>query len=122
MACGQGSGRRLGIVGFFPRDAAFFKELEHDVHVRALPAQFFHEIFENRLHEGVIFRRDGVNRHVAEENRIGAHAQIMLHLTLNDLLARPAMLDDSVEPRVLLHRHLRGVTPKLIYKFVGFHE
>ena len=116
------AGRWLGVVRLFPRDAAFFEELQHDVHVRALSAQFFHEIFENRLHERVVFRRDGVDRHVAKENRVGAHAQVMLHLALNDLLTRPTMLDDAVEPRVLLHRHFRGVSPKLISKLIERHQ
>src|SRR5262245_7163207 len=90
--------------------------------MRALPAQLLHKIFENRLHERVIFCGHGVDRHVAKENRVGAHAQIMLHFALNYLFARPAVLDDAVEPGVLFHGDFGGITPEFLYEFVELHD
>src|ERR1044071_2395287 len=46
----------------------------------------------------------------------------MLDCTQNDLLARPTMLDNAVEPRMLLHGNFGGVTPQLFDKLIGIHE
>jgi hypothetical protein len=45
------------------------------------------------------------------KDRIGSNPQVMLDFTQNDLLATPTMLDNAVEPRVLLHGNFSGVTP-----------
>jgi hypothetical protein len=57
---------------------------------------------------------DGVDGDVAEEDRIRPHAQIVLDLAEDDLLAGPLVLDDAAEPWVLEHRHLSGDCPELV--------
>ena len=84
----QGSRRRLGIVRFLPRDAAFFEKLQHDIHVRAFTAELFHEIFQNSVHHRILFGGDSVDRHIAKEDRIGPDPQIVLDFTENNLLLR----------------------------------
>src|SRR5262249_41750955 len=116
------AGRRLGAVSLLARDAALLEELQHDVDVRPRAGKLLHEVFQHRAHEAVLFGGYRVDGDIAEENRIGAHAQIMLDLAKDNLLARPAMLEDALKPRMLAHGRLVGVAPKLADEFIGGHK
>src|SRR4030095_7476803 len=118
----QGSWCGLGAVRFFAGNAAFFEKLQHDIHVVSFAAQLLHEVFQDSLHQLVVFIANRVDGHVAEENRIGSDTQVMLHLAENDLLPAPAMLQDALKPGMLAHRYLAGVAPQLFYECVGSHR
>src|SRR5574341_497507 len=87
----------------------------------ALATELLHEVFQHRLHYRIFLGSDGIDCHIAEENRIGAYTQIVLHLAEYDLLLGPAVLDDAIEPRVLLHRYFGCVTPKLLDEIISVH-
>src|SRR5262249_32322387 len=63
-----------------------------------------------------------VDSHIAKEDRIGSDTQIMLHLAENDLLAAPAMLQDTLEPGMLAHRYFACVAPQLFYECIRSHR
>jgi hypothetical protein len=76
-----------------------------------LAAKLFHEIFQHRIHDAVIFGTHGVDGHVTEKDRVGANPQVMLDFTENDLLTRPTVLDNAVEPGMFPHGNFGGKTP-----------
>ena len=100
---GERSRRGVGAVGLLARDAGFLEELQHDVDVRPLAAELLHEVLHDHVHEVVVPLAGDVGDDVAKEDRVGTHAQVVLDLPEDDLLARPAMLDDPFEPRVVRH-------------------
>src|SRR5207237_8466295 len=100
---GERARRWIGLVGLIPRDARFVEHLQHDVDVRLLPAELLHEVLHHDVHERVVPLARDVRDDVAEEDRIRANAKVMLDLANDDLLARPTVLHDSLEPRVIGH-------------------
>src|SRR5437867_1564111 len=79
------------------------EHLQHDVDVRLLSAELLHEVLHDDVHERIVPLARDVRDDVAEEDRIRADAKVVLDLTKDDLLARPTMLDDSLEPGVIRH-------------------
>ena len=78
----------------------------------ALATELLHEVVEDDLHQPVLLLLDRVYRDVSEEDGVGPHPQVVLHLALHDLVARPAVLDDPAKPGVLDHRNLVGNPPQ----------
>src|SRR5215472_7062459 len=112
----------FGIVGLFAANATFLEKLQHDVHVSLFTAELFHEIFQHRVHDAVLLCCYRIDGHVAKKDRIGSNSQIVLDFTENNLLAGPTMLDNAVEPRVLLHGNFGGIIPQFLDKLIGLHE
>src|SRR5437773_474758 len=76
-------------------------------------AELLHEVLHHDVHERVVpFARD-VRNDVAEEDGVRPHPQVVLDLTEDDLLARPAMLDDALEPRMVRHEESVRDVPQL---------
>src|SRR5207249_4866570 len=110
---GERPRRGVGAVRLLPRDAGVREELQHDVDVRLLAAELLHEVLHHDVHERVVpFARD-VRNDVAEEDGVRPHPQVVLDLTEDDLLARPAMLDDALEPRMVRHEESVRDVPQL---------
>src|SRR5258708_23007127 len=95
--------------------------LEHHVDVGALAAELLHEVLHDDRHEVVVLLGRDVRDDVAEEARVLAHPQGVLHLAEDDLLARAAMFDDALEPRVLAHLEVPRVAPELLDELLGIH-
>ena len=112
---------RLGAVCLLTGDPAFLQELQHDVHMAARPGQLLGEVLQHHLHQFVLLLGHSVDRNVTEENRVGADPQVVLDFAQDELTARPAVLQNALEPGMLRHRHFLSVAPQFGYKFVGRH-
>src|SRR5439155_25494800 len=108
--------------GLFARNTGLVEHLQHDVDVRPLSAELLHEVLHDDVHERVVPLARDVRDDVAEEDRVRADTKVVLDLTNDDLLARPTMLDDSLEPGVIRHEKLARGAPELIDKSVVRHS
>src|SRR5262249_16262394 len=118
----ESSRRRLGAIRLLPRDPAFFEKLKRDIHVRSWPGELFHEILHHPFPHFIILILYPLHPPLPEKNRIRSNAQIMLNLAQNNLLARPAMLQNPLKPGMLPHRDFTSIAPELFDKCIGVHE
>ena len=79
----------------------------------ALAAQLLHEVVEDNIHQPILLFLDRIDGDVAKEDGVVAHPKVVLNFAQNDLLGRPAVLDDALEPGVLDHRDLVGNAPQV---------
>src|SRR5712692_269500 len=110
---------RLSTVSLLPRDPAFLQELEHDVHMGPWRRELLHEITQDHLHQLIPPCGHGVYHDVTPVDGVGAHSQIVLNFAQDELLCRPAVVDDAVEPGMLLHGHFMSVAPQFLYELIG---
>src|SRR6266849_5965768 len=111
--------RRLSTVSLLPRNPAFLQELEHDVHMGPWRRELLHEITQDHLHQLIPPCGHGVYHDVTPVDGVGAHSQIVLNFAQDELLWRPAVVDDAVEPGMLLHGHFMSVAPQFLYELIG---
>ena len=116
------AGRRLRMIGVVPGHAALLQELVHDVHVALLAGQLLHVVLEDRLGQAGQALLRGVGSDVAEVDRVLPNAEEVLDLSQDDLLARPAVVGDALEPRMLTHRERERVLPQISDKLVNVHR
>src|SRR6266550_891012 len=119
---GERARRGFGSFGLLARNTRLVEHLQHDVDVRLLSAELLHEVLHHDVHERVVPLARDVRDDVAEEDRIRTDTKVVLDLTNDDLVARPTMLDDSLEPGVIRHEKLARGAPELIDKSVVRHS
>ena len=115
---GQRPGRRLGVVGLLARDPRPLQELVHDVHVGAGAGQLLHEVLQHHVHQPLFPVRHGIDRDVPKVDGVGAHPEIVLDFSQDDLFAGPPVVDDALEPGMLHHWHLICIFPQLVDEWI----
>src|SRR5262249_31177776 len=110
---------RLSTVSLLPRDPAFLQELQHDVHMGPWRRQLLHEITQDRIHQLIPPCGHGVYHDVTPVDGVRTHPQIVLNFAQDELLRRPAVMNDAVEPGMLLHGYFLSVAPQFLDELVG---